>query len=50
VDYNDDISPHNFNAKIVTTLPANGTYTVIARSKEAGETGAYTLRVTRGTP
>lgn len=49
VDYNDDISPQNFNAKIVTTLPADGTYTVIARSKEAGETGAYTLRVTSGT-
>lgn len=44
VAVNDDVSPVDFNARIVAKLPVDGTYTVIARSKETGETGAYTLR------
>ncbi len=47
IAFNDDISPDDFNAKISVTLPKDGTYTVIARSKEAGETGAYSLRAVR---
>ncbi|WP_082218508.1 protein kinase domain-containing protein [Kamptonema formosum] len=42
--FNDDESPVDFNARIVAKLPVDGTYTVIARSKETGETGDYTLR------
>ncbi len=41
---NDDISPSNFNSRIVTTLPKDGTYIVMTRSSEAGEAGAYSLR------
>jgi serine/threonine-protein kinase len=44
VAFNDDISPVDLNAKIVVKLPVDGIYTVIARSKETGETGDYTLR------
>jgi serine/threonine-protein kinase len=42
--FNDDVSPVDFNARIVAKLPVDGIYTVIARSKETGETGDYTLR------
>ena len=45
LDVNDDISPNDFNARIVTRLPDNGTYTAIAQSHEAGESGHYSLRV-----
>jgi serine/threonine-protein kinase len=44
VAFNDDVSPVDFNAKILAKLPVDGTYTVIARSKETGETGDYDLR------
>lgn len=40
---NDDIGPRNFNAKISTTLPKNGTYIIFATSSESGEKGNYTL-------
>ena len=43
LDVSDDISPDNFNAKIVVTLPENGTYIIIARSSQ-GELGSYSLR------
>lgn len=41
---NDDISPSNFNSRIVTTLPKDDTYIVVTRTSEAGESGAYSLR------
>ncbi len=31
------------NARIIVTLPSNGTYTIIANTVKAGETGNYTL-------
>jgi serine protease Do len=43
---NDDISPGNFNARIVVTLPESGVYTVIANAFEPGESGSYTIRAT----
>jgi hypothetical protein len=41
---NDDISPSNFNSRIVATLPKDGHYIVVANSSEAGESGAYSIR------
>lgn len=41
---NDDKGAGNFNARIVITLPANGTYLIVANSSEKGETGNYSLR------
>jgi len=43
---NDDISPENFNARIETTLPKDGTYVVVTSSFESGETGEYQIRAT----
>lgn len=43
VEQNDDVSPNDFNAKLVATLPANGTYVVIANAFERGEAGEYSL-------
>lgn len=44
VEQNDDISPNNFNSRIVATLPSDGTYLVIANAFERGESGEYQLR------
>ncbi len=41
---NSDISPENWNAKIVVNLPANGNYLVMARTSSAGESGSYSIR------
>jgi len=46
VEQNDDISPENFNAKLVATLPADGVYIVFANAFSPGETGDYTLQAT----
>jgi serine protease Do len=46
LEQNDDISPNNFNARIVINLPENGVYTVIANAFEPGESGSYTIRAT----
>jgi serine protease Do len=43
---NDDISPSNFNARIVVTLPESGVYGVIANAFEPGESGSYMVRAT----
>ncbi|NEQ69028.1 MAG: hypothetical protein F6K21_26710, partial [Symploca sp. SIO2D2] len=44
LDSNDDVSPKDWNAKIVVELPKDGYYTVIARSSVEGESGAYKLK------
>ncbi len=41
---NGDISPQNWNAKIVVNLPSNGNYLVMARTSSAGESGSYIIR------
>jgi serine protease Do len=41
----DDDSAGNGNARIETTLPANGTYLILANSYAAGEQGRYELRL-----
>ena len=41
---NDDISPKDFNARVVVTLPKDGTYIAIANAYEAAESGSYSLR------
>jgi serine protease Do len=41
---NDDISPTNFNSRLVVTLPQTGVYQVYAHAFERGETGEYQLR------
>jgi serine protease Do len=41
---NDDISPTNFNSRLIVTLPENGIYYVLANTFEAGESGSYSLR------
>jgi serine protease Do len=46
VQQNDDVGGGNTNSAISVAAPASGTYTVIANSFTAGETGAYTLRIT----
>ena len=40
----EDISPNNWNAKIVVKLPVDGKYDVIARTSVEGESGSYSLR------
>ncbi len=45
---NDDISESDRNARIVLTLPSNGTYVLLANSYSEGESGTYTLRATTG--
>ncbi len=42
---NDDVSEEDLSARIALTAPADGTYTVFANSRSAGETGAYTLTI-----
>ncbi|HEY9647496.1 MAG TPA: trypsin-like peptidase domain-containing protein [Chroococcidiopsis sp.] len=44
----DDDSGGGTNARITTTLPTSGTYTVLANSYTAGEVGAYSLQVNAG--
>jgi CHAT domain-containing protein len=39
----DDNGGEGNNARIVVTLPATGTYTILANSSEAGQTGNYVL-------
>ncbi len=39
----DDDSAGNFNARLVTTLPVNGRYVIIANSYAEGERGSYEL-------
>ncbi|MBD2139747.1 trypsin-like peptidase domain-containing protein [Anabaena sp. FACHB-1237] len=41
---NDDTGAGNFNAQIVTTLPADGIYLIVAKSAQTGENGNYSLR------
>ncbi|MFM7405298.1 MAG: S1C family serine protease [Cuspidothrix sp.] len=41
---NDDKGAGNFNAQIITTLPADGTYLIVAKSSQRGESGNYRLR------
>ncbi len=40
---NDDISPDNFNSRIVATLPQDGIYIVLARSSEAQQSQNLSL-------
>ncbi len=42
---NDDVSEGDLTARLALTAPADGTYTVFANSRSAGETGAYTLTI-----
>lgn len=46
IDNNDDISPNNFNARLVVTLPEDGAYYIIANAFERGESGEYNLKAT----
>jgi serine protease Do len=41
----DDDGGGGSNARLTTSLPADGTYTVLANSYQAGETGRYNLRL-----
>jgi S1-C subfamily serine protease len=41
----DDDSGGGTNARLVVTLPVNGTYTILANSYAAGESGNYELRL-----
>lgn len=41
----DDIAPGNLNAQLNEVAPVADTYVVWANSRGAGETGAYTLRI-----
>ncbi len=45
----DDDSGGGSNAKIVATLPADGTYLLMANSYDAGEAGTYSLRAQAST-
>ncbi|MEO1792622.1 MAG: trypsin-like peptidase domain-containing protein [Cyanobacteria bacterium J06629_19] len=44
----DDNSGGSTNAKLVLTLPEDGTYTILANSYGSRETGSYALRVSEG--
>lgn len=46
---NDD-GPSGTNSRLIYTLPATGDYAIGVTSYAAGETGAYRLRVTEGSP
>lgn len=41
----DDDGGGGSNARLITALPADGTYTILANSYQAGETGRYNLRL-----
>lgn len=45
-DKNDRGPGDLLNSQIVTTLPENGVYLIVASSSEPGETGNYSLRAT----
>jgi serine/threonine protein kinase len=45
LNLNDDISPDDFNSRIVQILPADGEYTAIAHSSQPLEMGNYSLLV-----
>jgi serine/threonine protein kinase len=40
----EDVSPNNWNAKIVADLPVSGNYIVIAKTYTQGESGDYSLQ------
>jgi serine protease Do len=44
----DDDSGGGSNARLTIALPADGIYTVLANTYQAGETGHYSLRLTMG--
>ncbi|MBN3910669.1 MAG: trypsin-like peptidase domain-containing protein [Nostoc sp. NMS1] len=46
IEQNDDISPKNFNAQLVATLPEDGIYLVVTNAFECGESGKYSIRAT----
>lgn len=48
ISENDDISTTNRNSRLVVTLPATGTYTVVANSYESGKNGQYKISVDAG--
>ncbi|MDJ0567615.1 MAG: protein kinase [Pleurocapsa sp. MO_192.B19] len=41
---NNDISPQDWNSRVMVTLPQNGKYKAIARTSTVGESGTYTIR------
>ena len=43
VEKNDDVSPQDFNSRLVTTLPKDGIYIVLASVFEIGESGTYNI-------
>lgn len=45
VDQNDDVGPENYNSEITATLPATGTYRVIANSYDSSGRGRFLLTV-----
>ncbi|WP_316430000.1 trypsin-like peptidase domain-containing protein [Leptolyngbya sp. NK1-12] len=44
----DDDGGGGSDARLVTSLPADGTYTVLANTYRAGQTGRYNIRLTTG--
>jgi|GEM_PF-6741097 len=42
---NDDISPSNYNSRLVLTLPQDGTYTIYANAFDSAQRGVYLLSV-----
>ena len=46
IEQNDDISPTNFNARLVAILPEDGIYLVVANAYGRGESGKYSIRAT----
>jgi serine protease Do len=45
IDQNDDVAPGNFNSSLTLTLPASGTYRIIANSYDASGRGRYQVTV-----
>ena len=43
IEKNDDVSPQDFNSRLVTTLPKDGIYIVLASVFEIGESGTYNI-------
>lgn len=44
LELSEDVSPNNWNAKIVADLPVSGNYIVIAKTYTQGESGDYSLQ------
>jgi serine/threonine protein kinase len=44
LEVSEDVSPNNWNAKIVADLPVSGNYIVIAKTYTQGESGDYSLQ------